>query len=154
MKVSDVCRRDVIIARPETPLVEAVALMKTYHVGDLVIVEARPGAQWSAVGILTDRDVALAVASHAARLQHLRVRDLMKRNLVTALPSESLHAALKKMQGAGVRRLPVVNAKGVLEGIVTLDDIIGLLSEELTDLAKLVIREQGKERRERQELLK
>lgn len=152
MMVGDVCRRDVIVAKPETPLVEAVALMKTYHVGDLVIVEARPGAQWFPVGILTDRDVALAVASHAARLAHLRVADLMKRNLVTALESESLHAALKKMQSAGIRRLPVVGMDGVLKGIVTLDDIIELLSEELTDLAKLVIREQRKERLERREV--
>jgi CBS domain-containing protein len=152
MTVGEVCHRDVIIAKPETPLVEAVALMKTYHVGDLVIVEARPGAQWFPVGILTDRDVALAVASHAARLAYLRVADLMKRNLVTALESESLHAALKTMQSAGIRRLPVVGMDGVLKGIVTLDDIIELLSEELTDLAKLVIREQRKERLERREV--
>lgn len=152
MMVGDVCRRDVIIAKPETPLVEAVALMKTYHVGDLVIVEARPGAQWFPVGILTDRDVALAVASHASRLAYLRVADLMKRNVVTALESESLHAALKKMQSAGIRRLPVIGMDGVLKGIVTLDDIIELLSEELTDLARLVVREQRKERLERREV--
>jgi CBS domain-containing protein len=153
MNVGDVCRRDVIIAKPDTPLVAAVALMKTYHVGDLVVVDGQrqPAGQRIPVGILTDRDIALAVASHAARLEYLRVRDLMKRNLVTAMESESLHAALKRMQSAGIRRLPVVDAQGVLKGIVTLDDVIGLLSEELADLAKLVIREQKKERRERRE---
>jgi CBS domain-containing protein len=153
MTAGEVCSRDVIIAKPETPVPEAAALMKNYHVGDLVVVETRPGGQRTPVGIVTDRDIALAVASHAERLQYLRVSDLMKRGVVTALESESLHAALKKMQSAGVRRLPVVTVEGVLEGIVTLDDIMELLSEELTDLAKLVIHEQRKERLQRKELV-
>ena len=153
MTVGEVCRRDVIIAKPETPVVEAAALMKNYHVGDLVVVRTQPGGQSTPVGIVTDRDIALAVAIHAERLPYLRVSDLMKRNVVTALESESLHAALKTMQRAGVRRLPVVNAEGLLEGIVTLDDTIGLLSEELTDLTRLVIHEQQKERLQRRELV-
>jgi CBS domain-containing protein len=153
MTAGEVCSHDVIIATPETPVPEAAALMKHYHVGDLVVVETRPNGQRIPVGIVTDRDIALAVASHAERLQYLRVSDLMKGAVVTALESESLHTALKKMQSAGVRRLPVVNGEGVLEGIVTLDDVMELLSEELTDLAKLVIHEQKKERWRQRELV-
>lgn len=153
MTVGEVCRRDVIIAKPDTPVPEAAALMKNYHVGDLVVVRIRPGGRWIPVGIVTDRDIALAVASHAERMPYLQLSDLMKGKVVTALESESLHAALKTMQRAGVRRLPVVNVEGLLEGIVTLDDTIGLLSEELTDLARLVIHEQQKERLQRKELV-
>jgi len=142
MTVGEVCNRDVIIAKPETPLPEAATLMKHYHVGDLVIVDTRPNGQRTPVGIVTDRDIALAVATQVERLPYLHVRDLMRRDVVTALDSESLHTALKKMQNAGIRRLPVVTADGVLEGIVTLDDIIELLSEELADLTRLVIQEQ------------
>jgi CBS domain-containing protein len=144
--VGEICRRDVIIARPEMPLPEAAALMKSYHVGDLVIVESQPGGRRIPIGILTDRDVALMVASHAVRVPYLQVSDVMKEKLITALEGESLHTALERMQASGVRRLPVINGEGVLEGIVTLDDIIELLSEELTDLARLVLREQKKER--------
>ena len=153
MTVGEVCRRDVIVAKPDTPVPEAAALMKNYHVGDLVVVRTRPGGQWTPVGIVTDRDIALTVASHAERMPYLQLSDVMKGNVVTALESESLHAALKTMQRAGVRRLPVVNVEGLLEGIVTLDDTIGLLSEELTDLARLVIHEQQKERLQRKELV-
>jgi CBS domain-containing protein len=153
MTAGEVCSRDVIVAKPETPVPEAAALMKHYHVGDLVVVQTRPGGQRTPVGIVTDRDIALAVASHADRLPFLRVSDLMKRSVVTALESESLHASLKTMQTAGVRRLPVVNVDGALEGIVTLDDIMELISEELTDLTRLVIHEQRKERLQRKELV-
>jgi CBS domain-containing protein len=146
MTVGEICRRDVIIARPEMPLPEAAALMKSYHVGDLVVVESQPGGRRIPIGILTDRDVALVVASHAMRIPYLHVSDVMTQNLVTAMEGESLHKALERMQASGVRRLPVVNGEGVLEGIVTLDDIMELLSEELTDLAKLVLREQKMER--------
>jgi CBS domain-containing protein len=145
------CRRDVIVARPEMPLPEAAALMKSYHVGDLVVCESQPGGRRIPIGILTDRDVALTVASHAARVPYLHVSDVMKRHLVTATAGESLHEALERMQAAGVRRLPIITREGVLEGIVTLDDILELLSGELTELAKLVLREQKKERLQRQE---
>ena len=92
MTVGKLCNRDVIIAKAETPLPEAAALMKNYHVGDLVVVETRPGGQHIPVGILTDRDIALALASHATHLQYLRVGDLMRRNLVTAREPDSLHS--------------------------------------------------------------
>jgi CBS domain-containing protein len=151
--VGEICRRDVIIARPETPLPEAAALMKSYHVGDLVVVESQPGGRRIPIGILTDRDMALAVASHAMRIPYLHVSDVMKQKLVTAMEGESVRKALERMQASGVRRLPVVNGEGGLEGIVTLDDILELLSEELTDLAKLVLREQKKERLQRPNLV-
>jgi CBS domain-containing protein len=69
----------------------------------------------------------------------------MSERLVTALERESLYDVLKKMQSYGIRRLPVVNEHGGLEGILTFDDVIELLSEELTDLAKLVAKEQKRE---------
>jgi CBS domain-containing protein len=50
------------------------------------------------------------------------------------------------MQSSGIRRLPVVNDEGALEGIVTFDDLIELLSEELADLAMLLDKEQKRER--------
>jgi CBS domain-containing protein len=73
----------------------------------------------------------------------------MTRAPVTAEESESLESALKRMRSYGVRRLPVVNEGGGLEGILTFDDIVELTSGELTDLAQLVPREQKRERERR-----
>jgi CBS domain-containing protein len=144
MTAGEVCNRQVVFTRPETPIVDAVGLMKAHHVGDVVVVR-EPDGKRVPIGILTDRDVALAVEG-LLRLPQLRVADVMSADLVTSPESENLYDALKKMHSHGIRRLPVVNDRGGLEGILTFDDVVELLSEELTDLAKLVAKEQKRER--------
>ena len=148
MTVGEVCNREVVITRPDASLLDAARLMNRHHVGDLVVVK-EPDDQRVPMGILTDRDIALALVDWPDRVAQLAVSDVMSNNLVTAHEDENLSDTLKKMQSYGIRRLPVVNATGALEGIVTFDDIIELLSEELADLAKLVVREQKRERQER-----
>jgi CBS domain-containing protein len=144
MTAGEVCNRQVVFTRPETSIVDAVSLMNTYHVGNVVVVR-EPDGERIPIGILTDRDVALAV-DRLLRRPQLRVADVMSAALVTSLEHENLYDALKKMQSHGIRRLPVVNDRGGLEGMLTFDDVIELLSEELTDLAKLVAKEQKRER--------
>jgi CBS domain-containing protein len=145
MTVGELCNRAVIITKPEASVVEAMRLMKSYHVGDLVVVEERNGAH-APVGILTDRDVALLVADRAARLPTLRVADVMSHHLITSREEENLPEALRKMRSFGIRRLPGINGEGILKGILTFDDVVELLSDELTDLARLVVSEQKRER--------
>lgn len=148
MTVGEVCNREVVVTTPGASVLAAARLMKTHHVGDLVVVH-EPDGHRMPVGVITDRDIALALVDWPEGLPQLTVADVMSANLVTAREGENLHDVLKKMQSYGIRRLPVVGATGGLEGIVTFDDIIELLSEELTDLAKLVAREQKRERQGR-----
>ena len=143
MTAGDVCNRQVVITTPGMRVVEAADLMKAHHVGDLVVVRQADGERVP-IGILTDRDIALSVG-RLVRHPELKVLDVMSANLVTSGEGESLYDVLKRMQSHGIRRLPIVNERGVLEGILTFDDVIELLSEELTDLAKLVVREQKRE---------
>jgi len=82
-------------------------------------------------------------------IDSLKVGDIYSTDLVTALEEESLPEALAKMRAHGVRRLPVVNRRGELEGILTFDDVVELLAEELTELAELPAREQRREREQR-----
>jgi CBS domain-containing protein len=133
-----------VCATPGTSILDAVGLMRTRHVGDVVVVR-EPDGERVPIGILTDRDVALAV-DRLLRLPRLRVADVMSADLVTSPERESLPDVLKKMQCHGIRRLPVINDRGGLEGILTFDDVIELLSEELSDLARLVAKEQMRER--------
>jgi CBS domain-containing protein len=148
MTVGEICKREVVITRRDASVLDAARLMKAHHVGDLVVVK-EPDGQRIPIGILTDRDIALAVVDWPDRVAHLAVGDVMSTHLVTSHEGENLYDTLKKMQSYGIRRLPVVNATGGLEGIVTFDDIIELISEELADLAKLVAKEQKRERQER-----
>jgi CBS domain-containing protein len=148
MTAGEVCNRQVVLIRPETSIVDAAELMKAHHVGDVIVVR-EPDGECVPIGILTDRDVALAV-DRLLRLPHLRVADVMSTELVTAAEGERLYDVLKKMQSYGIRRLPVVNERGSLAGILTFDDVLEVLSEELTDLARLVATEQKRERAQRQ----
>jgi Mg/Co/Ni transporter MgtE len=70
----------------------------------------------------------------------------MSNNLVTARESDGLLETLKVMRAKGIRRLPVVNDDNELVGILSVDDLIDLLSEQIVDLVRLIAREQGREK--------
>jgi CBS domain-containing protein len=70
----------------------------------------------------------------------------MSDNLVTARESDGHLETIKVMRAKGIRRLPVVNDNNELVGILSVDDLIDLLSEQIVDLARLIAREQGREK--------
>ena len=143
MNVGTLCKRDVVTARSSDDLVTAAQLMREKHVGYLVVVE--PAVRESAfrpIGVLTDRDIVVAVVARDADARFLCAGDVMTREPVVALEDEALGDALKKMRKIGVRRLPVVGKFGELVGVLTLDDIIDALVGELQDVAGAIRSEQ------------
>ena len=149
MTIGDICQRNVVVAPKTEMIVDAAKRMRTSHVGDLVIVEAR-GERQVPVGILTDRDIVVGgLAGDPGHLTYLLVSDLMTSNLITAEEHESIEAALMKMQEHGVRRLPVIDSEGALVGILTLDDILQFFTSQQNVLVGLVTREQQRERQHR-----
>lgn len=144
MAVGEICNRDVVIAEKTLPVVEAAQLMRTHHVGDLVVVEEKAGRRHP-VGIVTDRDIVVEVVAAGVDPDALKVGDIMGPEVATVRESEGLYEALHYMRGKGVRRMPVVDRDGALVGILTLDDLLSLLAEEMTELAKLVSHEQQRE---------
>jgi CBS domain-containing protein len=147
MTLGSICKRNVVTA-PKNEMVDDVARrMRMLHVGTVVIVEERQGKQVP-VGIVTDRDIVLSVvASNAEHLPFLPVSDAMSDDLLTAYEDTSLADGLRLMQERGVRRLPVVDHAGILVGIVTADDVIRFLAEELGEVVKLMSHEEQVERR-------
>ena len=149
MTLGSICKRNVAVAPRNEMVVDTARRMRMLHVGTVVIVEERQGKQ-APVGILTDRDIVLSiVASDAEHLPFLSVGDAMSDNLLTAYEDTSLTDGLRLMQERGVRRLPVVDHAGTLVGIVTADDVIRFLAEELGQVAKLINQEEQVERRYR-----
>jgi CBS domain-containing protein len=144
MTVGDLCTRIVITAEPHETVVDAARRMRDRHVGTLVIVT---NSDRKPIGLVTDRDLVVsALAQSPDKIDSLEVGDVMSRDLVTALPTESVEDALNRMRRHGVRRLPVVSSEGLLEGLIAFDDIVEQLSEGLAALAGLVMSEQKHER--------
>jgi predicted transcriptional regulator len=144
MAVGEICNREVVITEKALSVVDAAQLMRKHHVGDLVVVEEKDGRKHP-VGIVTDRDIVVEVVAAEVNPDALKVGDIMSPEVATVHESEGLFEALRHMRDKGVRRMPVVDHEGGLVGILTLDDLLGLLAEEMTELAKLVSHERQRE---------
>ena len=145
MTVGKICNREVIFIHKEASIPEAARLMREYHVGDLVVVREKTGKRVP-VGIVTDRDIVLEVIAEGVDMDDVNVGDIMSDKLVTARESDGLLETIKVMRAKGIRRLPVVNDDNELVGILSVDDLIDLFSEQIVDLARLIAREQGREK--------
>jgi CBS domain-containing protein len=145
MTVGSVCNREVVFVTRATAVPEAARLMREYHVGDLVVIEERNGRRLP-VGIVTDRDLVIEVLAAGVEPDRVCVGDVMSGELVQAGEDDDLLDTIRRMREHGVRRLPVVDAGGALTGILSVDDLIDLLAEQVTDLAGLIGREQRRER--------
>ena len=144
MAVGEICNREVVVAERALSVVDAAQLMRKHHVGDLVVVEEKAGRRHP-VGIVTDRDIVVEVVAAGVNPDALKVGDIMGPEVATVREGEGLFEALRHMRDKGVRRMPVVDREGGLVGILTLDDLLSLLAEEMTELAKLVSRERQHE---------
>jgi len=148
MTVGQFCNREVVYIDRRASITEAAQRMRAHHVGDLVVTEERNGHRFP-VGIVTDRDLVLEILAEDVRRAEVTVGDVMSRELVTARETDSLLDTVKIMRARGVRRVPVTAIGGELAGILSVDDLIDLFAEQLTDLARLITREQDREARER-----
>jgi len=144
MPIGEICIREVIICNRATNVLEAAQLMRRYHVGDLVIVEELGGKRIP-VGLITDRDIVISVIALQADPTRVTAGDLISREIVVVSEDRGVFETIGQMRAHGVRRLPVVDQQGALAGIVSVDDLIELLAEELSKLPKLVSKEQAQE---------
>lgn len=149
MTIGQFCTREVIVAEKDTGIVELTKLMRNHHVGDVVVVD-KQGDLVVPVGIITDRDIVVELIAAEVDLDSVTTGDVMSPELITGRENEGLWDTMQLMRNKGIRRLPVVNERGGLEGILTFDDLIDLLAEELSLLAKVPDRGETveKERRE------
>jgi CBS domain-containing protein len=104
---------------PDTSLSAAARLMREDDIGDVIVAE--PATQ-KAVGIVTDRDIAIRAVAESSDPDTTTVQDLVSSDLVAAAPTDTVEDAVKLMQGLNVRRLPVVE-DGRAIGVVSLGDL-------------------------------
>jgi len=145
MFAGEYCNRDVVIASKADSLRDAIQLMRSHHVGDVIVVENVAGNN-SPVGILTDRDIVLEVLAQDIDIDSVSVGDVMSDQLVSVTEETGIEETLDVMRAHGIRRLPVINHAGALQGIISSDDFLELVAEQVQKLAGLVRTEQRHER--------
>ena len=125
VRVEDVVQTDVVTAQRDTPIATVVAKMAEQDVGSVIVVEND-----QPVGILTDRKIALAL-ENTPDIGDKQAADLISGDMITATTNMSVFDALQQLSDENIRRLPIVDDGGALQGIVSLDDILVLLASEL-----------------------
>ncbi len=139
------CNRTVYTVRKGDSVLEAARRMREHHIGDVVIIDDKDGLRVP-VGILTDRDLVVSVLAGAPEhIATLQVGDVVTERLIVARAEDSVDDVVKRMQAHGIRRMPVVDAKGGLYGIIAFDDVLTSIAGQLADLGRLLGRERHRE---------
>ncbi len=136
MNIGQLCNRNPITVRRSDELIKAAQLMREKHIGYLVVVDPEVAEQsLRPVGVVTDRDIVISVIARETDPRALRVGDIMTQQPVTIGAAEPVEKAVREMRRIGVRRLPVVSPRGELVGVLSLDDVLEVLSAELQNVA-------------------
>ncbi len=120
MKVSEVMTKTTVECRPDTTLSAAARLMWERKCGFLPVI----GEGGNVIGVITDRDIGIAIGTRNRKPSQLLVKDVMTGKLFTCSAEESVHSALTTMRIEGLRRLPVVDPEGALVGVLSIDDLV------------------------------
>ena len=119
MKVKDIMTADLQTCDPQMSAAAAAGLMWDGDCGFLPVVETG-----RLLGVVTDRDLYIALATQNRRPSELLVGDVATRKVITCEPDADIHAALEAMKAHQIRRLPVVGNGGTLLGVISMDDLV------------------------------
>jgi len=148
MQAAELCNRQVVTASRDMSIPDAARLMRDQHVGCLVVIDTTEGKAIP-VGILTDRDIVIEIIAKEISLYEVTVGDIMTYALLKVTEEENIFDIAQRMRARGVRRVPVISRLGELIGIIAADDILELLSEELSLLSRITTREAEQEKTKR-----
>ncbi|MGA7540051.1 MAG: TSUP family transporter [Steroidobacteraceae bacterium] len=135
MDIGKICNRNVITVGEVGELTLAAQLMREKHIGYLVVVKPSEEGSVTPIGVITDRDIVVAVVAREIDPRSLTVGNVMTRQPAVVDEATSVSTALQLMRRIGVRRLPVIGRGGVLVGVLSLDDVLDTLAGEMTDVA-------------------
>jgi len=120
MKVRDIMKQPAISCDADTNVGSAVQLMWEHNCGLLPVV----GADQKLIGVVTDRDICIAMGTRNRLPGDLTIGEIATKEVFTCEPDEEIQEALETIASNHVRRLPVVNRQGVVQGILSMDDIV------------------------------
>ena len=120
MKVQDIMTREVQCCGPDTNLAAAATMMWDSDCGVLPILNV----QGQVVGVITDRDICMAVATKNMIPSAITVWETSSGKAITCHPDDDIHTALDLMERGKVRRLPVIGGDGILQGMLSMNDLV------------------------------
>lgn len=148
MRIGKICTTQPIVCTREESVQGVALMMRTHHVGDLIVVD-QPDGERVPIGILTDRDIVVSVIALGLDPASLLVGDIMSDDLLTCSESDDVYETIERMRLRGIRRVPVVDAAGLLTGVVSVDDLLEFMAEEMGELARIGPHQQSQEKRAR-----
>ena len=149
MRIGEICTVQTIYCTRDETVQGAALLMRKHHVGDLVVVDQADGERVP-IGIITDRDIVVSVIALGLDPASLLVGDIMSDDLLTTSEDDDVYETIERMRARGIRRVPVVGSGGGLSGIVSVDDLLEFLAEEMGELSRISAHQQAHEKRARQ----
>ena len=143
MKAQDVMTANPTCVTPETNLVEAARLMKDENVGVIPVVEEGTN---KLLGLVTDRDIAIRVVAEGRDTANTSVGHIMSKDIKTARPGDSMEDVMTLMGKEQVRRIPIVDDRGALVGIIAQADVVLETSNEerAEDVVEQISKPSGK----------
>jgi CBS domain-containing protein len=135
MDLSALCQRAMVTIDANRPLRDAAKAMLEHHVGTVVVTTASDGRP-EVVGLLTDRDLAVACVARELDPAMVLAGAIASRPVICIAASDSPAQAVEAMHGAGVRRLLVRDAAGQVLGLLSSDDLLGALVDPLQTLVR------------------
>lgn len=145
MHIGQICTTQTIYCERDETVQGAALLMRKNHVGDLVVID-QPDGERVPVGIVTDRDIVVSVIALGLDPSSLLVGDIMTEDLLTCREADDVYETIERMRLRAIRRVPVVNSLGGLTGIVSADDLLEFLAEEMSELARIGPHQQSQEK--------
>lgn len=142
MSAGRICSRIMATASPDESIRVAAGRMADYDVGTLVVLKAERGSR--AVGLITDRDIAIRCVAENRSPDDALVSEIMTKPVHTVSDATPVEEALVMMADAGTRRLIVTGEGGRVAGILTLDDVLDLLTRETAAIQRLLSKQQPK----------
>lgn len=120
MKVADLMTKPPAYCNPQTNLAAAAEILWNHNCGILPIVDSKE----KVIGVVTDRDMCVALGTRNRLPSEVTVSEVASGKVIACTPDDDLRGALAKMAQARVRRLPVIDVSGKLQGILSMDDIV------------------------------
>ncbi|HKS54850.1 MAG TPA: CBS domain-containing protein [Steroidobacteraceae bacterium] len=148
MKVGEYCKRAVVTISAGADAADAAKLMRQEHVGFLIVHRGDDPLR-QPVGVLTDRDLVVGVMARDVDPHSVTVSDVMTRQPLVANDTDNFNDMLRAMNMAGIRRVPVVDGRGTLFGIMAVDDAIDVITGLMCEIAGSIKNEQRAESRAR-----